>query len=118
MDVPDSVLYRSTAADCPHNATESHHGHVDAIVVPGAKISTQEPKFVKDGSPSLDIEAATEIVPSVPAGVMPHAEPPSLPDAATTTTPSASRLLIAVSILVAVLSKPMLILTTAFSPAL
>ena len=40
---------------------------------------------------------------------MPHAEPPSLPDAATTTIPSASKFLIAVSILVAVLSKPILI---------
>ena len=79
-------------------------------------MSTHSPKLVKDGSASFAFEAPTEIVPGVPAGVMPHAEPPSLPEAATTTIPSASKFLIAVSILVAVLSKPMLMLTTAFSP--
>ena len=48
---------------------------------------------------------------------MPHAEPPSLPDAATTTIPFARRLLMAVSTLVAVLSKPILMFTTAFWPS-
>jgi hypothetical protein len=96
---------------------EEYLGQAETIESPGAKISTQSPKFDHAVSASFELIAPTEIVPGVPAGVVLHAVRAELPDAATTTTPSANKFFMAVSIEVAETSKPMLMFTTARSPS-
>jgi hypothetical protein len=96
---------------------EEYLGQAETIESPGAKISTQSPKFDQVVSASFILMAPTEIVPGVPAGVVLQADLAELPDAAITTIPSANKFLIAVSIVVAETSKPMLMFTTARSPS-
>jgi hypothetical protein len=109
MDVPDSA--RKVLAN------DEDFGQAETTESPGAKMSTQSPKFDHAVSASLALIAPTEIVPGVPAGVVLQADLAEFPDAATTTMPSAIKFLIAVSIVVAETSKPMLMFTTARSPS-
>ncbi|CAB4675834.1 unannotated protein [freshwater metagenome] len=67
---------------------------------------------------SVLVDAPTEIVPGVAAGVVLHALVPEFPAAATTTIPSAINAVIFASISASRVLKPMLIFTTAGSPGL
>jgi hypothetical protein len=107
--VPDSDAYVLV--------NDEYFGHAETTESPGAKISTQSPKFDQAVSASFVLIAPTEIVPGVPAGVVLQADLAELPDAAITTIPSAIKFLIALSIVVAETSKPMLMFTTARSPS-
>ena len=53
---------------------EEYLGQAETIESPGAKISTQSPKFDQAVSASLELIAPTEIVPGVPAGVVLQAD--------------------------------------------
>src|SRR5688500_4611754 len=89
--------------------------------VPGAKRSTQAPKFDGPSAPlkraSPLVELATVMTRGTRAGELPHASAPSLPAEATTVMPRLIAALVASSIAVEA-APPRLMLTTAGNCAL